>query len=275
MKNSLFSRVFGYILLGSISLVILFPVMYTLSTAFKSTADAEAYPPRLVKFEVTLKNLSFLFQDSDFWDSVQVSLTVAFFTMVVVVFVATPLAYSLSRMNYPGKRLIVLLVTLVQVTPAIVLLVPLFTIVSIFGMYDKVLTQVLILSALILPFATWILVAFVRSIPYELEEQAFVDGASRLQVIWYIIRPLLAPGITTVSIFTLVGAWNEFLVPVIMSESKAKTVTVYITRFITEKNIDYGLLSAACAFLFVPVLIFTIFAKRYIVEGLLVGSVKG
>jgi ABC-type glycerol-3-phosphate transport system permease component len=133
----------------------------------------------------------------------------------------------------------------------------------------------LILSALILPFATWILVAFVKSIPYELEEAAFVDGASRLQVIWHIIRPLLTPGIVTVAIFTLIGAWNEFLVPVIMSESKAKPVTVFITRFITEKNIDYGLLAAACSFLFVPVLLFTIFAKRFIVGGLLAGSVKG
>ena len=178
-------------------------------------------------------------------------------------------------MNYPGKKLIVLLVTLVQVTPAIVLLVPLFALVSQFGLYDKVITQVLILSALILPFATWILVAFVKSIPYELEEAAFVDGASRLQVIWHIIRPLLTPGIMTVAIFTLIGAWNEFLVPVIMSESKAKPVTVFITRFITEKNIDYGLLAAACSFLFVPVLLFTIFAKRFIVGGLLAGSVKG
>lgn len=83
------------------------------------------------------------------------------------------------------------------------------------------------------------------------------------------------PGITTVAIFTLIGAWNEFLVPVIMSESKAKPVTVFITRFITEKNIDYGLLATACAFLFIPVLMFTVFAKKYIVEGLLVGSVKG
>jgi ABC-type glycerol-3-phosphate transport system permease component len=275
MKTSFIGKASGYFLLISISIIIIFPVYYTLSTALKSNADAQAFPPLLFNFQATSENIRYLAGNEEFYDAVKISFLVATFTTLLVVFAATPLAYSLSRMNYPGKKLIILLVTLVQVTPAIVLLVPLFALVSQFGLYDKVITQVLILSALILPFATWILVAFVKSIPYELEEAAFVDGASRLQVIWHVIRPLLTPGIMTVAIFTLIGAWNEFLVPVIMSESKAKPVTVFITRFITEKNIDYGLLAAACSFLFVPVLLFTIFAKRFIVGGLLAGSVKG
>jgi multiple sugar transport system permease protein len=275
MKTSLIGKATGYFLLISISIIIIFPVYYTLSTALKTNAEAQVFPPRLFNFETTTENIRYLFDNEEFYAAIRISLLVAIFTTLLVVIAATPLAYSLSRMNYPGKKLIILLVTLVQVTPAIVLLVPLFALVSQFGLYDKVITQVLILSALILPFATWILVAFVKSIPYELEEAAFVDGASRLQVIWHIIRPLLTPGIVTVAIFTLIGAWNEFLVPVIMSESKAKPVTVFITRFITEKNIDYGLLAAACSFLFVPVLLFTIFAKRFIVGGLLAGSVKG
>ena len=275
MKTSFIGKVSGYFLLISISIIIIFPVYYTLSTSLKTNADAQLFPPKLFDFEVTTENIRYLFDNEEFYAAVRISFLVAIFTTLMVVLAATPLAYSLSRMNYPGKKLIVLLVTLVQVTPAIVLLVPLFALVSKFGLYDKVITQVLILSALILPFATWILVACVKSIPYELEEAAFVDGASRLQVIWHIIRPLLTPGIMTVAIFTLIGAWNEFLVPVIMSESKAKPVTVFITRFITEKNIDYGLLAAACSFLFVPVLLFTIFAKRFIVGGLLAGSVKG
>ena len=275
MKTSLIGKATGYFLLISISIIIIFPVYYTLSTALKTNAEAQVFPPRLFNFETTTENIRYLFDNEEFYAAIRISLLVAIFTTLLVVIAATPLAYSLSRMNYPGKKLIILLVTLVQVTPAIVLLVPLFALVSQFGLYDKVITQALILSALILPFATWILVAFVKSIPYELEEAAFVDGASRLQVIWHIIRPLLTPGIVTVAIFTLIGAWNEFLVPVIMSESKAKPVTVFITRFITEKNIDYGLLAAACSFLFVPVLLFTIFAKRFIVGGLLAGSVKG
>jgi len=275
MRTSLIGKATGYFLLISISIIIIFPVYYTLSTALKTNAEAQVFPPRLFNFETTTENIRYLFDNEEFYAAIRISLLVAIFTTLLVVIAATPLAYSLSRMNYPGKKLIILLVTLVQVTPAIVLLVPLFALVSQFGLYDKVITQVLILSALILPFATWILVAFVKSIPYELEEAAFVDGASRLQVIWHIIRPLLTPGIVTVAIFTLIGAWNEFLVPVIMSESKAKPVTVFITRFITEKNIDYGLLAAACSFLFVPVLLFTIFAKRFIVGGLLAGSVKG
>lgn len=275
MKTSILGKISGYILLISISIIIIFPVFYTLSTALKTNAEAQTFPPRLLNFSPTTENIKYLAGNADFYEAIKISALVAIFTTLLVIFAATPLAYSLSRMNYPGKKLIILLVTLVQVTPAIVLLVPLFAIVAKFGLYDKVITQVLILSALILPFATWILVAFVKSIPFELEEAAFVDGASRLQVIWHIIRPLLTPGIVTVAIFTLIGAWNEFLVPVIMSESKAKPVTVFITRFITEKSIDYGLLATACSFLFIPVLLFTIFAKRFIVGGLLAGSVKG
>ena len=193
MKTSFIGKVSGYFLLISISIIIIFPVYYTLSTSLKTNADAQLFPPKLFDFEVTTENIRYLFDNEEFYAAVRISFLVAIFTTLLVVLAATPLAYSLSRMNYPGKKLIVLLVTLVQVTPAIVLLVPLFALVSQFGLYDKVITQVLILSALILPFATWILVAFVKSIPYELEEAAFVDGASRLQVIWHIIRPLLTP----------------------------------------------------------------------------------
>lgn len=275
MKARPISKVLAYLLLVFISIIVLFPVVYTLSTALKTNADAEHFPPKLFRFEVTSENIKYLMGSEEFWAAAKVSISIAVLTTVSVLLVATPLAYSLARTRFFGKRLAVLLITLVQVTPAIVLLVPMFALVSRLGLYDKILPQVLILTALILPFATWILVAFIKSIPFELEEAAFVDGASRFQVIWHVIRPLLMPGITTVAIFTLIGAWNEFLVPVIMSESKAKPVTVFITRFITEKNIDYGLLAAACAFLFIPVLLFTVFAKKYIVEGLLVGSVKG
>jgi len=275
MKSRPISKVLAYLLLTFISVIVLFPVFYTLSTTLKTNADAEHFPPKLFKFDVTSENIKYLIGSEEFWAFSRVSLSIAVFTTISVLIVATPLAYSLARTKFFGKRLAVLLITLVQVTPAIVLLVPMFAIVSKLGLYDKILPQVLILTALILPFGTWILVAFIKSIPLELEEAAFVDGASRLQVIWHVIRPLLMPGITTVAIFTLIGAWNEFLVPVIMSESKAKPVTVFITRFITEKNIDYGLLATACAFLFIPVLMFTVFAKKYIVEGLLVGSVKG
>ena len=275
MRDRLYSRIFAYLLLVSISLIVLFPVLYILTTAFKTNVDAEHFPPKLFKFDVTTDNIKYLSENEEFWSAVRVSLSVAILTTVVVLFIATPLAYGLARTRFPGKKLAVLLITLVQVTPAIVLLVPMFSLVSQFGLYDKILPQVLIISALILPFGTWILVAFIKAIPIELEEAAIVDGATHLQVIWLIIRPLLMPGISTVAIFTLIGAWNEFLVPVIMSESKAQPVTVFILRFITEKNIDYGLLATACAFLFIPVLLFTIFAKRFIVEGLLAGSTKG
>jgi len=275
VRDRLYSRIFAYLLLVSISLIVLFPVLYILTTAFKTNVDAEHFPPKLFKFDVTTDNIKYLSENEEFWSAVRVSLSVAILTTVVVLFIATPLAYGLARTRFPGKKLAVLLITLVQVTPAIVLLVPMFSLVSQFGLYDKILPQVLIISALILPFGTWILVAFIKAIPIELEEAAIVDGATHLQVIWLIIRPLLMPGISTVAIFTLIGAWNEFLVPVIMSESKAQPVTVFILRFITEKNIDYGLLATACAFLFIPVLLFTIFAKRFIVEGLLAGSTKG
>jgi ABC-type glycerol-3-phosphate transport system permease component len=275
MREKLHSRLLAYVALVLVSVVVLFPVLFTLSTAFKTNADAESFPPKLFSFKPTSENFQYLFDDSEFWNAVQVSIIVAVLTTIMVLVVATPLAYSLARTNYPFKKLIVLLLTLVQVTPAIVLMVPLFVLVSQLGQYDKILPQVLILAALTLPFGTWILVAFIKAIPIELEEAAVVDGASSLQVIRLIIAPLLVPGLTTVAIFTLIGAWNEFLVPMVVSESKAMTVPVFITRFITERSIDYGLLAAACAFLFIPVLLFTVLAKRYIVDGLLAGSTKG
>ena len=144
MKEKFHSRAFAYLALTFVSSIVLFPVLFTLSTAFKTNSDAESFPPKLFNFKPTDENFRYLFEDSEFWNAVQASVFVAVLTTILVLVVATPLAYSLARRNYPFKKLIVLLLTLVQVTPAIVLMVPLFVLVSQLGLYDKILPQVLI-----------------------------------------------------------------------------------------------------------------------------------
>jgi multiple sugar transport system permease protein len=174
-----------------------------------------------------------------------------------------------------GKKLIYLML-LVQMLPVVVLLIPLFLILSGLGLLDRLGTVIVLLSAIHLPFVIWILRGYFQGIPMELEEAAFVDGATKLQVIRKVILPLSLPGLFAAGTYAFMQSWNAFMIPLIFTSSDtARTVTVAISMFVGRHYTDYSLMSAAGVLASLPPMLLAIFFQRYLLAGLTAGAVKG
>ena len=158
--------------------------------------------------------------------------------------------------------------------PTVVLMVPLFKLVVVLGLYDNAFVLIVIYAAINLPFAVWLMTSFIDQIPRELEESALVDGANRFVVVTRIIFPLAAPGMAATTVFVALLAWNEFLIPVMLAGDRAKTLPVYIAGFISARNLDWGPMAAASSLAIVPIAVLTVAIQRFLVSGLSSGAIK-
>lgn len=275
MRIRMRARIAAYFVLSVAILTTLAPIGWTLLTSLKDRRDALAIPPKLVGFALTLVNYQNVLNDPTFSAAAFVSVVVTLFSTVIAVAVGTLTAYAFLRLRVVGRAPLNLVLAGARLVPGIVLVVPLYVIVVAVGMYDSIPTLVVVYAALALPFTTWLALAFLREIPVEIEEAALVDGASRLQVLVRIVVPIAAPGLAATTILTAVGAWNEFLVPAILSESNARTLTVVVAGFVSARTVDWGSLSAGAIIVMFPIVVLTFAVQRYLVAGISAGSLNG
>ena len=268
-------NVFRYAFLTIAVLTGVLPLLWTLSTSFKSQLEAQSYPPQLIPTNPTLDNWTYLFSTADFISAVQSSLVVTVGATLLTLIVAVPCAYALIRLPMRGRRLLVLLIVFAQSIPGIVFLIPLYSMVVSLKLYDTPQVLIFVYAGFLTPFITLILASFVRSVPVEVEEAAFVDGARRWQVVSLVVLPMIRPGIATATIFTALYAWNEFLIPVILGGESARPLTVYVSSFVTQKTVEWGPLTAAVCAVLIPVVIVVVTLQRHLVSGLTAGSIKG
>jgi multiple sugar transport system permease protein len=276
LKHVKIGRLCSYIgLLGAV-LVSLFPVFWTLSTSVKTRVSTFSIPPQFFDFTPTFKNYVQLFSSDEFLYVFMNTMLITFFSTFLCVIVSTLTAYALARSKqFPSRVSLEISLLLVRAIPTIVLMVPLFQIVSVLNLYDNRVAMIILYAAVNLPFAVWLMTSFVEQIPVELEECASVDGASGFQILSKIIFPLAAPGMAATMIFVALLAWNEFLIPVLLAGETAKTLPVYISGFISARNLDWGPMAAASSLAIVPIAFFTVIIQRRLVSGLSSGAVKG
>jgi multiple sugar transport system permease protein len=263
-----------HLVLGVAIVLAVFPIAWVLLTSFKYNRDATAGVERAFDFTPTLDNFNALFASPGFLAAAGTSAIITIVATLIVVIVATLGGYAFARLPVPGRRLLASIMVLVQVIPGIVLIIPLYRMVSALGLYDRWLPMALILAGLSIPFGTWLMLAFFRNAQVEIEEAAFVDGANRYQLFRHILIPMVAPGIATVAIFTAIAVWNSFLIPVVLGQSQAQTLTVYVAQFITFQGIKWGELCAAAVLILAPIVLFVLTMQRPLVKGLTAGSVK-
>jgi ABC-type glycerol-3-phosphate transport system permease component len=264
-----------YLVLTVAVVAALAPVIWVVETSLKTNGQATAFPPQIFRFHPTLANYTALFGTSTFRQAAETSVAVTLCTTVLVLGVALMAGYALARLRMLGRRLFVMVMVLIQVIPAIVLVIPLFTLVSDAHLYDHWTSLILVLTGLNIPFATWLLMAFVRSFPVEIEEAAIVDGAGRFTLFRRIVLPMIGPGIGTAAIFTAISVWNTFLIPVVLGQSHAETLTVFASQFVTQQQIEWGGLCATAVVIMAPIVIFVLILQRPLVRGISLGSLKG
>jgi len=258
----------------------LIPIYWTLNTSLQTDAQVSARPANYLPPTPSLHNyLTLLAGDSETADSIRASIAnimvecVA--ATVVTVLLSTLAAYAFARMTFRGRRVLFYAVLATMAFPAYTTLIPLYKIMSWLGLVNTYTGIVLVYVSGFLPLATWILYNYMSSLPRSIEEAATMDGASRLKVLWHIVVPLARPGIVSTAIITFLFAWGQFLFPLVLSSDlSTEPLTVAIAALQGRHTVPFSLMSAAGVLAIAIPAIIALLLNRYIVSGLLAGSVK-
>ena len=263
----------------AISLVFLlawvFPIVWSVLNSLKTDRDVLAYPPKLV-FEPTLDAYrDVLFGAASILPNLWSSFVISVGTTVLTMVMAVPAAYALARLRVPGKRFAGFYILATQMLPPVGIIIPYFLILRHIGWMDTYQGIILIYLSFSLPFAIWLLVSYFEDIPLEMEEAAYVDGASRLTTLWRIIIPQARGGIAVTVVFVFLNAWNEFLFAVVLSGNTVRPVTIAMFNFVSVEQTLWAKLAAVSVLAMLPVIVLGVIAQKHIVKGLTLGAVKG
>ena len=269
------TKVIVYIILIISAFLTLLPLYWLLSSTFKTSTEAIGYPPTLFPKNPTLENFARLFDARNFnFESFYHSLIVSLGAMVLSCTVATLAGYGLSRLHFPGKKAIMVGIMFFQMVPVLALIIPLYQIFSVYGLYNTHIGLILIYATLSAPMNTWILKGYFDTIPDAIEEAAMIDGLTHPQAFFRIALPIAAPGLSASAIFAFFKAWNEYIVAMTLTSS-IRPYTVELYRFIGEQGeVDWSLLGTAAFIAIVPIFLLFSFAQKYFIIGLSGGAVK-
>ncbi len=253
----------------------LFPYIYVICCAFKPGSEVIAVPPKFFPKVFSVENFSGLLERMDALKFLFNSLTVALISTVIALILGSLAAYAIQRSGAKLSILLVVLVLCLKMIPTSSIVVPIYELICNLGLYDTKIALIIVYAAINMPFVMWTMLSFYEGIPTTLDEAAYMDGANSLQTFWRVILPICKPGLATAFIFTLFLAWNDFLVALLLTSTNAKTFTVGLAGFLSAYNLDLGPMCAG-AFLFsFPVMIISLAAQKYIVQGMTAGAVKG
>jgi multiple sugar transport system permease protein len=254
----------------------LFPLFWLLKVSVTPNDLLYTEGVRMWPSRSTLDHYLFVLQHSDFPLFFRNSLIVSLSTAFIVTALASIAGYSLSRFVFRGKIWIVGLMLITQMFPLVMLIAPIFKILSPLGLTNSLTGLIIVYVAFNVPFATFLMQSFFDGIPKDLEEAAMIDGATRFKAFRQIILPLTLPGIAATLGFVFTAAWSELLFALMLiSGVDASTFPVGLLSFVSKFSVDFGQMMAAGVLALIPACLFFFFIQRYLVQGLTAGAVKG
>lgn len=265
------------ILLILFSLVFLFPIYWTITTAFKSPGQIMVIPPEFVPSKFTLDNFIKAVTENSMGIFFKNSLSIAIATTIITLIIATFAGYGFSRFNFKGKRLSMLLIIAVRMIPSLIYMIPYYIIFNQVNLLDSKSGLTIVYITANLPLAIWLAISFFDEIPEEVFESAKIDGCSELQIYLKIALPLVVPGLVVISILVFLAAYNEFGTALVLLFNDAnKTLPVGISGMVQlQKDTPFGLLAAAGTIAMIPAFILALTTQKYIQKGITAGAVKG
>jgi len=256
--------------------LMVFPVFWMLSTAFKSNSQIYSFNPVWLPRHPTLTHFSAAVNRQYFWTDVKNSVIVVVATVAIALALSFFAAVALGKYRFTGRKLFIVLVIGIQMLPQAGLIIPLYIVLGKHNQVDKLSGVILVYLTFALPFCVWTLRGFILGIPKDLEEAAMVDGSTRLGAFFRILLPLVAPGLVATSVFAFITSWNEFIFAnTLLSKSSKQTITVWLSYLYGgNRFVDWGEIMAASTLIAIPVVIFFLLVQRRIAFGLTAGAVK-
>lgn len=273
-------RVGFYALVLVIIVFTVFPFAWAFLSSIKPDDELFATPVRYWPANPTLVNYRLVLENGDFLTALGNSALVAVTVTLLSLAIGSLAAYALGRFRFRGRSLVMYTVLAMTIFPQIAVLGALFEMVNFFGLYNKLSALMLTYLIFTLPFTVWVLTGFIKAIPVEIEEAAYVDGATPFQIFWKIMMPLAVPGMATTGLLAFIAAWNEFLFALSFTQTPDKrTVTYAMQAFSTATSgmyeIPWGQTMAAAVIVTVPLIVLTLIFQKRILAGLTAGAVKG
>ena len=253
----------------------LFPAFWMLSSAFDAKAGTGGQT--LLPREFTFDNFAYVLTEGGFDVFLRNSAIVALVTVLASALLALLASVAVARFRFRSRTAILLMILIVQMVPLEALVIPLFVQVRDLGMLNTLLGLMVVYVALSLPFGIWMLRGFVAAVPVELEEAAYIDGASWGRMFRSVLLPLVMPGLVATSVFSFITAWNEFIFAMTLlgGASENYTVAIGLKQFFGEHTNEWGYIMAASTIITIPVMIFFVIVQRRLSAGLVAGAVKG
>jgi len=260
-----------YVFLIIASFIFLLPFAWITLTSFKTRVETFAFT---LLFTPTLRNYINVLS-SPFINYAVNSLVISTSSVLIALILGMPAAYLLSRYKFKYRETLYFFILTIRMGPAAAFAVPFYLLYSQFNMLDTHIGVILIYQTFNLPFVIWMLKSFIDEVPVELDEAAKVDGCSVFRILWNILLPLLKPAIFATSILSFIFSWNEFFMTMVLTSKNAKTITVNMPSYIGFTRIRWEEMCAASTLAILPIIVFAILTRKYLVRGLTLGAVKG
>jgi multiple sugar transport system permease protein len=269
-------QVLLYVLMGIVLVWVLLPFYFIFVTAFKSTLQLQQIQSMFWPSPWTLEHFQFLFTQLPFARWYGNTILVAFVSTLVSIFAASLAAYALVRLKWKGVGPLSTAVLVAYLMPPALMFIPLYAILTQIHVINTVGSLMVTYPTVVLPFATWLMMGYYRSIPEELEDAAMIDGCNRFQTYWMVVLPLVRPALLAVAMFSVTQSWNEFLyAKTFLRSTDTFTLPVGLGQLLVADVQPWGELMAAALLTAIPVIVLYMVGQRFMVAGLTAGSVKG
>lgn len=268
-------RVFTYTALGVVTVGLLFPFLWMVSTSLKGPTEIFSPNPNWIPKKITFEHYRTIWNETPFPTYFKNSMIVAVATSAITLLIGTFLAYGLARYRFRGRRVLENTLIITQMFPLVLMIIPIFLIFIRLSLLNTYTALIIAYCTFALPFATLMLKSYFEALPPDLEEAALIDGCTPVSALFRVVLPLSAPGIAAVGLFAFILAWQEFLIALTITHTTdMRTLPVGISMMIGFREVLWGPLMAGSVIIALPVVILFTYFQKYLISGLTMGAVK-
>ena len=267
-------KLFSYLVILGYLIFLILPVLWLISTSIKSPLEAFAIPPMLAVWP-KLHNFTEVFTNKPFMLSLLNSFLIALGTVFFTMLFSIPAAYGLARLKGFFKNSVLSWLLLTRAAPGMIYVIPYFLFFGRLGLDDTHISLIIMNLIYTIPLVVWMLLSFFEEIPNSVEESAMVDGAGKFTIMTKINIPIVMPGIVSSAILAFIFSWNEFLFALVMTKKFARTAPVSIVNFMAYEGTNWNHVAVGGILILLPVLLFSIGIRKYLIRGMTAGAVKG